>query len=460
MTDMSSTNLLAQAFEKVLEINYGSSVAPPAYITPTQIRHLDALLGGGISSSLPVVLSSTPETGKSTFAFQFASSFLNQYENSVVVYLDIENASSSDRDDSHEDRVTTFEIDRSRFMYKPMILSIKETFSLIKDLVDVKKKIEDKFGNECRVLFIWDSIASTGSSKDISADNPNEIIGWKARELTFELNKIKPLLAINRVSLLVVDQVRSNLKLDSPFMRSEKTVGEFGNFKSATSITSLQHNIKQWLYLSRGKALSKSDPLGVEGWVMHIYTEKNKLAPSNYWVDVVFDKKFGIIPILSEYYFLANLTKTEQKMYRQKKPPFALPIEGKGFKVLEVMDPTTGAIQYTSDKFRESKFLEKYNADPEFASWFNKALEISINERILKGYFRSEPVYDVHTEDHNETHIEENSDDLLNTSAAENTSGDIDEAPEVTVELDHTTNSQKVIEKPSPTGVGTQEIVF
>jgi len=449
-------NLLAVAFDKVLEAKYGASIAPPAYITPTQIRTLDALLGGGISSSLPVVLSSTPETGKSTFAFQFAAAFQRQYKNSVVVYLDIENAASSAGDNAHEDRITTFEIDRSRFMYKPMILSITETFDLIRDLVEVKQKIESKLGKEAYVLFIWDSIASTGSSKDTTANNPNEIIGWKARELTFELNKIKPLLAINRISLLVVDQVRSNIKLESPFARSEKTVGEFGNFKSATSITSLQHNIKQWLYLSRGKALTKSDPLGVEGWIMHVYTEKNKLAPSNYWIDVVFDKKFGVIPILSEYYFLANLTKTEHKMYRQKKPPFALPIDGKGFKVLEVVDPTTGAIQYTSDKFRESKFLEKYNNDEQFRYWFEKALEISINQRIIEGYFRSEATYELEDES-----VDDGSNLETDSSADSDTSG------EVTVELpseEQTTTAdskgQTIIEKPSPTGVGTQEIVF
>jgi len=54
---------LGEAFEKVITTNYGFTRAPKPYVTPFGIQHLDALLGGGIISSAPVVLSSTPETG-------------------------------------------------------------------------------------------------------------------------------------------------------------------------------------------------------------------------------------------------------------------------------------------------------------------------------------------------------------------------------------------------------------
>jgi len=54
---------LGTAFEHVITSQYGYARAPKPYITPFGIQHLDALLGGGIISSAPVVLSSTPETG-------------------------------------------------------------------------------------------------------------------------------------------------------------------------------------------------------------------------------------------------------------------------------------------------------------------------------------------------------------------------------------------------------------
>ena len=57
------TEKLGQAFDAIITRDYGFARAPKPYVTPFGIQHLDALLGGGIISSAPVVLSSTPETG-------------------------------------------------------------------------------------------------------------------------------------------------------------------------------------------------------------------------------------------------------------------------------------------------------------------------------------------------------------------------------------------------------------
>jgi hypothetical protein len=57
-------SILSSVFDAVLQKKYGSVIAPAPYLTAFGIRHFDALLGGGISSSLPVCVSSTPETGE------------------------------------------------------------------------------------------------------------------------------------------------------------------------------------------------------------------------------------------------------------------------------------------------------------------------------------------------------------------------------------------------------------
>jgi RecA/RadA recombinase len=386
------SQLLTTAFERVLNDKYQSCMAPPPYLTPFGIKHLDALLGGGFSSSLPVCLSSTPETGKSTIAFQFAAAFQKHHKNSVVVYLDTETASSPiDEEYVLENRLDTFEIDRQKFIYKPVVVNVKEVVNLIEDLIDLKNKFEARVNEEIHVLFIWDSMASTPSTKDSTAEDPDKTIGYKARELTFYLNKIKPKLAINKITTIFIDQVRSNLKIDGPYVRSEKSVGDFGNYKSATSISALQHNIKQWLFLSKGKELKRSDSFGVDGWELNIYTEKNKIVPSNYWITVIFDKKYGIIPLLSEYLFLRDMTKSERKMYNDNESKLPCPLCIKtvsNSRVLEVCDPSTGSILYTSDKFRESKFIDLYNSNSEFQSWFDKAMDISVDYRIVRGLFR------------------------------------------------------------------------
>lgn len=61
--DRDYSSILRQAFETTLTNKYQNFVPPNPLVTPTGIRHLDALLGGGITSSSYVFLSSTPETG-------------------------------------------------------------------------------------------------------------------------------------------------------------------------------------------------------------------------------------------------------------------------------------------------------------------------------------------------------------------------------------------------------------
>jgi len=55
--------ILCKAFDMQIQKDYGAILPPPPNITPTKVRTLDALLGGGVVSSHPICLSSSPETG-------------------------------------------------------------------------------------------------------------------------------------------------------------------------------------------------------------------------------------------------------------------------------------------------------------------------------------------------------------------------------------------------------------
>jgi hypothetical protein len=72
---------------------------------------------------------------------------------------------------------------------------------------------------------------------------------------------------MERVSFIIIDQVRSNIQIDSPWVKAsnEKSVGTFGNYKSATAVSAFQHNIRQWIFLSRGPTIKPSEPMGVDG---------------------------------------------------------------------------------------------------------------------------------------------------------------------------------------------------
>ncbi len=149
---------LTKAFDSILQKNYGANIAPSPYISNSGLgRHTDALLGGGFTSSLPILFTSSPESGKSTLAFQFSASFMKMHQNAVVVYLDIENAASANCiNDAITGRIEVFGIDKSKFLYKPLVITLEAVFQLIEELVEIKKKLEGHTKNEYKILFIWD----------------------------------------------------------------------------------------------------------------------------------------------------------------------------------------------------------------------------------------------------------------------------------------------------------------
>ncbi|HQF36460.1 MAG TPA: hypothetical protein PLL26_02355 [Candidatus Dojkabacteria bacterium] len=387
---------LGVAFEHVITTTYGFARAPKPYITPFGIQHLDALLGGGIISSAPVVLSSTPETGKSTFAFQFAKMFQTIYPNSIIVYLDIEgaaNASSSIKTEGaaiNSSRVHIFAIDEKRFRYEPIIIDIYGFFDMIESLVNIKKTFEEKLQKEFKIMIVWDSIASTPCSKISEASGPDRIIGLKARQLSFCIEKYAPLLAYNRITFITIDQVRANLQLEGQYVAKEKSVGTWNDYKAASSIVAFNHKVGQWLFLSRKTAINPSDGMGVTGWYMNVFTEKNKIAPSQESVTCVFDKRTGLHKFWSEYTFMSEMTRSEIKYFKEEKNLcYPLAIRKSGPQVyLEFLDPTTGNSQYTSEKFYRKNAYEKYLSDENFRNAFDYVMSISVEQRITNGLFQ------------------------------------------------------------------------
>ena len=131
-SDQSKT--LGHAFNQLIEMKFGSSITPSPYVTQFGVKPLDALLGGGFVSSQPIVFTSTPETGKSTIAFQLAKRFIDAYEESVVLYVDIEGSGNTVDDFGRPSRITTFQLDSERFVYQPIRLNVLDVFNLIESI--------------------------------------------------------------------------------------------------------------------------------------------------------------------------------------------------------------------------------------------------------------------------------------------------------------------------------------
>ena len=416
-TNTSIADTIGRAFDAVIKKNYNHLIAPEPYMTPTGIRHLDALLGGGIISSGPVLLSSTPETGKSTFAFQLAGIFQKTHDNSIVIYVDIEGSSSVSTNQYRISRIDAFGLSNNRFMYQTLMADVMTLFELFEKMIQLKIEIEKRRSKEINLLIIWDSVAATPSSKVQTAENPDKIIGTKARQISFCLDKYAALFKFNKITFIGIDQVRADLNIEGPYApRKEISVGRFKNrdVKSASNIYSLQHLVQQWLFLSKGSAINLSDGLGIDGWEIEIYTEKNKLAPSQCSVSCVFDKSSGIDKFWSEFLFLQQKTPTEKKIYKDKNLPFPLMIKTSGSYVyLDVSNPEDSSVKYTSQKFYRKSAKKKYTEEDEFRSWFDYAVNLSVQYRIVNGLFRTATIVET-----DEINVDANEDLMINLETA------------------------------------------
>lgn len=261
---------LANAFDEFTMDKYGMLNPPNPYVTPTGIRPLDALLGGGLASSMPIAISSTPETGKSTLAFQFAKQFLLQHPNGLAVYFDIEaNASEMETIDNitvyQESRAETFNLDSNpRFKYNRRPYNIKDFFEYLDGLIEKKRSLQVKTGSEIKLLFIVDSITALSYSRLEAIEEFDKIPGRRAAELSFYLTKWKQNFAYDRITMITIDQLKAALSLKSQYEQAdEKTVGIWKNTKAATGIYTYQHMVGQWLFCSKGTEIT---PAKFPGW--------------------------------------------------------------------------------------------------------------------------------------------------------------------------------------------------
>lgn len=390
----SEAAILTKMFDLHVKDKYGDVIAPPMFMTPTGIVPIDTILGGGLPSSGIIMCSATPETGKSTFAFQFSKIFQESWENSLVVYLDTE---SVDEDKNTIDssvrisRIESFNIDTERFKYYALAIDIVKLGEMIKHLIKVKQTVEQEKNKEFKLLIVWDSLTATPCSKSDVAENPNQLIGKKARETTLLLDQVTPLLKFNRVTLLCIDQTRANISVDGPYVKKEKTVGQFNDVKSASQIFALNHAARQWLFLSKGKKITPADGKynNINGWEIILHLEKSKTSPSSHSVTCIFDKNHGISKFWTEMNFLCNDTNEESKIYKTKKSPYPKYFKQNGaFWSFKIADKNNPENKYDSGSFYFREAEDKYLTDEVFRGWFDYAVQISCNDRLVNGIMK------------------------------------------------------------------------
>lgn len=235
-------------------------------LLPTFIPPLDKLLGGGIPFGKITEIYAPKYAGKSTFV-----SYLTSVANHLgvnVLYIDSE---ASD----NQARMLELGVDINKT--RTLVPTIKNPMN-VEMVGKTLDEILDAYGenkdlNKHPFVVIWDSLAATVAKAQQDIDLGDQgALGRHAASITTMLNKIAPKINVSNMSLIIVNQVRANLKATNPY--SDKYV--------RPGAQALDH--WEWLLVF----LQKSNKFGYtssdteyRGHLVRFSTKKNKSLTAN-----------------------------------------------------------------------------------------------------------------------------------------------------------------------------------
>jgi RecA/RadA recombinase len=320
----------------------------------TGIDLLDAILGGGFAIGALSMIVGQPGCGKSMLAIQTIAQGQIQYKGKLLgMFLDSEEATTTTR-------LANLGVKYPKI--RPYTdITVEKVFKIIEGLSVFKqqKDIVDVPG-----VVVWDSIANTLTQKERETDDPNSVIGYKARLLSILVPKYVAKCAQNNICFLSVNQLRDNLQMgqyapapELKLMGSQKTIPG-GNILRFNAFQLVEMKVKS--VISPGKA-EDSSKYGFEGTIVRVKCIKNKLFSPNVEVEIVGSFINGFSNFWTNYNFLKNTKRLNSGAWNYL---VALPTE----------------------KFRAKDALDTYNTNPEFKTVFDQEVKDAINIEIIEKY--------------------------------------------------------------------------
>jgi len=312
-------------------------------LLPTGIDALDLILGGGIALNKLTLIAGDPGTFKSTLAITVCAKLKEKYPESLIVYLDSENATSIQR---------MRQLGLSDVVPRTN-LTVEKVFATIQALMTFKdeKKIKD-----VPTIVVWDSIANTPTDAEMNTtDNINQTIGLKARIISSRLPVIINKTKEYNITLLFINQFREKVQIG--MFPSANDLKNMASDKTLPGGNSPKFNASQFLQLRVSRVYDyKTSPYGFRSTVVRVKTVKNKFFPDGYEVDLVVDPAIGF----SNLYTNMEILKAQKKL-------------------------VTGAWSYLKDypekKFQGIKKLKDvYANDPIFRQKFDDIVKQTLEE--------------------------------------------------------------------------------
>lgn len=172
-------------------------------MVPTNVPMINVALSGSIDGGIApgmTVLAGPSKHFKSSFALLMAASYLNQYEDAVMLFYDSEFGSP-------QAYFQTFGIDTSRVLHTPVTNVEELKFDLISQLENIDR--DDK------VIIVIDSIGNLASKKELEdALNEKSVADMsRAKALKGLFRMVTPYLTMKNIPLLAVNHTYQEIGL-------------------------------------------------------------------------------------------------------------------------------------------------------------------------------------------------------------------------------------------------------
>jgi len=317
-------------------------------VISTGIDLADAILGGGFAIGALVIIVGQPGSGKTMLAIQTLAQGQRQYKGKLLpLFLDSEEATTTIR-------LANLGVVHPKI--KPYVdITVEKVFKILEKLC-VYKSENDII--ETPSVVIWDSIANTLTEKEREAEDPKNVIGYKARVLSMTIPQYVSKCAKHNICLLAVNQLRD--VLDMSQFSAPKDLKFMSHSKTMPGGQILKYNAFQLVEMKVGKAV-EVEKLGFEGIRVKLKCVKNKLFPPNVEISLVGSFTSGFSNFWTNYEFLRDTKRL-----------------------------VTGAWNYLvsvpDKKFRTKDAMKLYKEDESFKKAFDAAAKEAIKTEIIEKY--------------------------------------------------------------------------
>jgi RecA/RadA recombinase len=317
----------------------------------TGIDLVDAILGGGFVIGALNIIVGQPGSGKSMLAIQTLGQGQRQYGGKMLGgFLDSEHATTSLR---------LWNLGVRYPKLRPYSeITVEKVFKFIEGLSVFKR--EKKLTDTPSVV-VWDSIANTLSAKEIETEDPNKVIGYKARLLSILIPKYVAQCAKHNICFLAVNQLRDVLKIDR--FAPPKDLKFMSASKDMPGGNILKYNAFQLIEMKVKTAIvdEEAAKYGFEGVIVKLKCVKNKLFPPNVEIEIVGSFVTGFSNFWTNYNFLKNVKRLNAGAWNY-------------------------LVSYPDKKFRTKDAPQMYKDDQEFREKFDEAVKEAIDTEIVKKY--------------------------------------------------------------------------